>query len=98
MWGITLILILNACRNTYWYRCAYLLSNPLKTYCTRTRHFLDIPEHIYTPITPTLRSIKLTPATILHILSNICVMSKGGVRDAWDDDWESLADVREPYA
>jgi len=20
-------------------------------------------------------------------------MSKGGVRDAWDDDWESLADV-----
>jgi hypothetical protein len=24
-------------------------------------------------------------------------MSKGGVRDAWDDDWESLADVSKTY-
>lgn len=41
---------------------------------------------------------QVRPIANVHAISHNCIMSKGGVRDAWDDDWESLADVRRPSA
>ena len=78
----------------YWYRGAYFPFQVIPTHDT----FLKLPEYISTPTTLTLRSIKFTLVPNSHNPPNDCSMSKGGVRDAWDDDWESLADVRNTHA
>lgn len=34
---------------------------------------------------------------LLNHITTLYIMSKGGVPDAWDDDWEKLADVSALY-